>query len=164
MRIPFTPPSEYEFKVLFSSTPLHKGSGLDDISIFQPKRLHRSVGNRRGAGIFSFIAKRVLPFIFKAAKPAAKQFVSSVVKDTIKVKGKKPLKQSLKKHGIKALKDTGLNLLSGSGKIMKKRRKRRRKYKGRITSKYLTINERKKKNGNNRKTRRRYENDIFSTI
>ena len=156
MRISFIPPSEYEFKVLFSSSPLHKGSGLDDISIFQPKRLHRSVGNRRGAGIFSFIAKRVLPFIFKAAKPAAKQFVSSVVKDTIK--GKKPLKQSLKKHGIKALKDTGLNLLSGSGKIMKKRRKRR------ITSKYLPINKMKKKNSNNRKTRQRYKNDIFSTI
>ena len=153
MRISFIPPSEYEFKVLFSSSPLHKGSGLDDISIFQPKRLHHSVGNRRGAGIFSFIAKRVLPFIFKAAKPAAKQFVSSVVKDTIK--GKKPLKQSLKKHGIKALKDTGLNLLSGSGKIMKKRR---------ITSKYLPINKMKKKNSNNRKTRRRYKNDIFSTI
>ena len=153
MRISFIPPSEYEFKVLFSSTPLHKGSGLDDISIFQPKRLHHSVGNRRGAGIFSFIAKRVLPFIFKAAKPAAKQFVSSVVKDTIK--GKKPLKESLKKHGIKALKDTGLNLLSGSGKIMKKRR---------ITSKYLPINKMKKKNSNNRKTRRRYKNDIFSTI
>ena len=163
MRISCNPPSEYEFKVLFSSSPLHKGSGLDDISIFQPKRLHRSVGNRKDGGIFSFIAKRVLPFIFKAAKPAAKQFVSSVVKDTIK--GKKPLKQSLKKHGIKALKDTGLNLLSGSGKIIKKRRKRRGKYKGRITSKYLTINKRKKKkNSNNRKTRRRYKNDIFSTI
>ena len=153
MRISFILPSEHEFKVLFSSTPLHKGSGLDDISIFQSKRLHHSVGNRRGAGIFSFIGKRVLPFIFKAAKPAAKQFVSSVVKDTIK--GKKPLKESLKKHGIKALKDTGLNLLSGSGKIMKKRR---------ITSKYLPINKIKKKNGNNRKTRRRYKNNIFSTI
>ena len=152
MSISFIPPSEHEFKVLFSSTPLHKGSGLDDISIFQPKRLHHSVGNRRGGGIFSFIAKRVLPFIFKAAKPAAKQFVSSVVKDTIK--GKKPLKESLKKHDIKALKDTGLNL-SGLGKIMKKRR---------ITSKYLPINKIKKKNGNNRKTRRRYKNDIFSTI
>ena len=163
MRISFIPPSEYEFKVLFSPSPLHKGSGLDNISTFQPKRLHRSVGNRRGGGIFSFIAKRVLPFISKAAKPAAKQFVSSVVKDTIN--GKKPLKQYLKKHGIKALKDTGLNLLSGSGKIMKKRKKRRGKYKGRITTKYLTINKRKKKkNSNNRKTRRRYKNDIFSTI
>ena len=121
MRISFIPPSEYEFKILFSTSPLHKESGLDDISIFQPKRLHHSVGNRRGGGIFSFIAKRVLPFIFKAAKPAAKQFVSSVVKDTIK--GKRPIKQSLKKHGIKALKDTGLKLLSGSGKIIKKRGK-----------------------------------------
>ena len=163
MRISFISPSEYEFKVLFSTSPLHKGSGLDDISIFQPKRLHHSVGNRRGGGIFSFIAKRVLPFIFKAVKPAAKQFVSSVVKETIK--GKRPIKQSLKKHGIKALKDTGLKLLSGSGKIIKKERKRRRKYKGRIISKYLTINKKKKKKKSNiKKTRRRYKNDIFSTI
>ena len=124
MRISFIPPSEYEFKILFSSSPLHKGSGLDDISIFQPKRLHRSVGNRRGGGIFPFTAKRVLPFIFKAAKPAAKQFVSSVVKDTIK--GKRPIKQSLKKHGIKALKDTGLNLSSGSGKIIKNKEEKER--------------------------------------
>ena len=102
MRISFIPPSDYELKVLFSSSPLHKGSGLDDISIFQPKRLHRSVGNRRGGGIFSFIAKRVLPFIFKAAKPAAKQFVSSVVKDTIK--GKKTYKTIIKKKRYKSSK------------------------------------------------------------
>ena len=102
MRISFIPPSEYEFKVLFSSTPLHKGSGLDDINIFQPKRIHHSVGNRRGGGIFSFIAKRVLPFIFKAAKPAAKQFVSSVVKDTIN--GKKPLITIIKKTWYKSSK------------------------------------------------------------
>ena len=98
MRISFIPPSEYEFKVLFSSTPLHKESGLDDINIFQPKRIHHSVGNRRGGGIFSFIAKRVLPFIFKAAKPVAKKFVSSVVKDTIT--GKKTFKTTIKKNMV----------------------------------------------------------------
>ena len=72
MRISFIPPSEYEFKVLFSYSPLHKGSGLDDIDIFQPKRFYHTPGNRRGGGIFSFI--------FRAAKPSAKEFVSSVVK------------------------------------------------------------------------------------
>ena len=128
MRISFIPPSEYEFKVLFSSAPLHKGSGLDDINIFQPKRFYHTPWNRRGGGIFSFIAKRVLPFIFRVAKPSAKEFVSSVVKDTIK--GKRPIKQSIKKHGIKALKDTGLKLLSGSGKITKRRKKRRKLLRG----------------------------------
>ena len=34
-----------------------------------------------------------------------------------------PIKQSIKKHGIKALKDTELKLLSGSGKIKKKEEK-----------------------------------------
>ena len=162
MRISFIHPSEYEFKVLFSAAPLHKGSGLDDINIFQPKRFYHTPGNRRGGGIFSFIAKRVLPFIFRAAKPSAKEFVSSVVKDTIK--GKRPIKQFIKKHGIKALKVTGLKLLSGSGKITKQRKKRR-KYKGRILSKYLRKNnKRKKKNVKTTKSRRRYKSDIFSVI
>ena len=159
MRISFIPPSEYEFKVLFSSSPLHKGSGLDDINIFQPERSYHTPGNRRGGGIFSFAAKIVLPFIFRAAKPSAKEFFSSVVEDTIK--GKRPIKQSIKKHGIKALKDTGLKLLSGSGKITKM--KKRRKHEGRIVSKYLR---KKKMNKNTKKTksRRRYKNDIFSSI
>ena len=119
MRISFIPPSEYEFKSLFSSSPLHKGSGLDDINIVQPKRFYHTPGDRRGGGIFSFIAKRVLPFIFRAAKPSAKKSVSSVVRDTIK--GKRPIKLSIKNHGIKVLKDTGSKLLSGSGKITKRR-------------------------------------------
>ena len=45
---------------------------------------------------------------------------------------------------IKAPKDTGLELLTGSGKITKKK-KNRRKYKGRIVSKYLRKNKKKKK-------------------
>ena len=110
MRISFIPPSEHDFKVLFLSTPLHKGGGLDDINVFQPRRSMHACRNRRGAGIFSFMAKRVLPFIFKAAKPSAKTFISSVVKDAIK--SKRPIKESLKKHRIKALKDSGLKLLS----------------------------------------------------
>ena len=125
MRISFIPPSEHDFKVLFSSTPLHKGGGLDNISVFQPRRSTHARGNRRGGGIFSFIAKRVLPFIFKAAKPSAKTFVSSVVKDAIK--GKRPIKQSLKKHGIKALKDTGLKLLSGSKSKIREEERRKEK-------------------------------------
>ena len=132
MRISFIPPSEHEFKILFSSTPLQKGGGLDDINIFQPKTFSRLSGSRRGGGIFSFIARKVLPFIFKAAKPAAKTFVSSVVKDTIK--SKKPLKELVKKHGVRALKETGLNMLSGAGKG---RNKRKSKPKGRSYLKYV---------------------------
>ena len=118
MRIAFTPPSEHEFKQLFISAPMRKGGGLEDISIFQP----RGISYLRGSGIFSLIsgvAKRIFPFLIKAAKPAAKEFSSAIVKDIIK--GKKPLRKSLKQNGIKALKKTGLRLIRGSGKIKKKR-------------------------------------------
>ena len=127
MRIAFTPPTEGEFKQLFLSEPLRKGGGLQDISIFAPKGL----AHRRGSGVLSFIsgvAKRILPFLIKAAKPAAKEFGSSLVKDVIR--GKKPLRKVLKKNGLKALKKTGLRLINGAGKnIKKKKRKRCDKYK-----------------------------------
>ena len=79
---------------------------------------------RRGGRIFSFSTKRVLPFIFKAVKPSAKTFVSSVIKDAIK--GKRPIKHSIKKNGIKALRDTELKLLSRCGKIRKKKKKKKK--------------------------------------
>ena len=90
--------------------------GFDHISIYQPKSFSQYSRNRRGGGIFSFIARRVLPFVFKAAKPAAKIFISSVVKDTITRK-KKTFKESVKKHGLKAL-----NILNGAGKTRKKKK------------------------------------------
>ena len=122
MRITFTPPTESEFRQLFLSTPLKKGGGLEDINIFQPK----GIPYRRGSGIFSIlsgVAKKVLPFLMKAAKPAAQEFGSSVVRDVLK---KKPLRKYLKKNGIKALKKTGMRLIKGSGKIKKHKKKMRR--------------------------------------
>ena len=164
MRISFIPPSEEEFKILFFSTPLHKGAGFDDISIYQPKSFSHHSRNRRGGGIFSFIARSVLPFVFKAAKPAAKTFLSSVVKDTIT--RKKTFKESVKKHGLKALKDTGLNILNGADKT---RKKKKSNTKGTTYIKYF--NKKKKKNEKSKKKKkkkihktRRYRNDIFSLL
>ena len=123
MRVTFTPPTESEFKQLFLSTPLRKGGGLEDISVFTPK----GIPYRRGSGVLSFIsgvAKRILPFLMRAAKPAAKEFGSSVIKDVIR--GKQPIRKTLKKNGIKAIKKTGLKLIRGSGKIIKKTKQTRR--------------------------------------
>ena len=126
MRIAFTPPSESEFKQVFlSPSILKKGAGLEDISVFTPK----GIPYRRGSGILSFIsgvAKRILPFIIKAAKPAAKEFGSSVVKDVIR--GKQPIRKSLKKNGIKAIKKTGIRLIKGSGRNIKKSKSKKRRY------------------------------------
>ena len=142
MRIAFTPPTENEFKQLFLSSPLRKGGGLDDISVFQPKGL----AYRRGSGILSFIsgvAKRVLPFIIKAVKPTAKEFGSAVIKDVIA--GDKPIRNSLKRNGVKALKQTGLRLIRGSG----------------------GVNKRLEGSGGKKKTKKRnsrYKRDIFDMI
>ena len=118
MRILFTPPSENEFKQLFLSSPLRKGGGLEDTAIFQPK----GIPYRCGSGVLSFIsgvAKKILPFIWKTAKPAAKEFGSNVDRDVL---NKKALRRSLKKNGLKAVRKTGVRLIRGSGKVQKKRR------------------------------------------
>ena len=123
MRVVFTPPSENDFKQLFLSLPLRKGGGLNDISLFQPSA-PISLRYRKGSGILSIIsnvAKRVLPFLIKAGKPAAKEFGSAVIKDIIE--GKRPTRSSLKKHGVNALKQTGLRLIKGSGRLSKKKKK-----------------------------------------
>ena len=146
MRVVFLPPTEEDFTNLFSSLPLRKGGGFDDINIFQPYT-PTSLSHRKGGGIFSFIsriARKVLPFLFKAAKPAVKEFGSSVLHDV--VRGDVPIKRSLKKHGINALKETGVRLLRGSGRVRKlrrvlkkntglRRRGKKKKKKKRITSK-----------------------------
>ena len=44
MRITFIPPSENEFKLLFTSSPLHKGGGLDAINIFQTQQTFQCKG------------------------------------------------------------------------------------------------------------------------
>ena len=123
MRVVFIPPTENDFKQLFLSLPLRKGGGLDDISLFQPST-SAPLRYRKGSGIFSFIskvAKRVLPFLIKASNPAAKEFGSAVIKDIME--GKTPTRKSLKMHGVKALKQMGLRLIKGSGRLSKKKRK-----------------------------------------
>ena len=132
MRVAFIPPSENEFKHLFLSIPLRKGGGIEDINIFQS-----SVGYRKGSGILSFIsgiAKKVLSFLVRAAKPTVKEFGSSIVTDMME--GNTPLWKLLKNNGIKALKQTGMRLIRGTGRVnMKKMKKmkcnknQRRKYK-----------------------------------
>ena len=122
MRIVFIPPSENDFKHLFLSNPLRKGGGLEDINIFQP-----SLGYRKGSGILSFIsgvAKKVLPFLVKAAKPSVKEFGSAMVKDVIETRT--PLQKSLKNNGINALKQTGMRLIRGTGRVDVKKKKKTR--------------------------------------
>ena len=106
MRILFAPPSENEFKKLFSINRKVNGGGLNDITVFNP-----SV--RRGGGIFSTIARRVLPFLFNTVKPVVKEFGKNVASDILL--NNKPWKETLKKRGVTALKETGRRVFSGSG-------------------------------------------------
>ena len=141
MRVVFTPPSEGEFKQLFSVEPLRKGAGLEDITIYQPP-----LGIRRGGGILSLIsgvAKRIFPFLIRSAKPAVRDFGSAVAADIIA--NKRPFKRSVKKHGLTALKKAGLHLLKGSGRVTKKKKKKKKKTVKRRTKRRPTLDRYKKR-------------------
>ena len=119
MRVLFIPPSEGDFKKLLDGN-IRQGGGVSDISVFSPTV-------RRGGGIFSTIARRVLPFLFRNIAPAATEFGKKVVSDVIT--RKRPLKHSVKKRGIQALKRVGKNILSGSGRVIKKKNKKKKRSK-----------------------------------
>ena len=135
MRISFFPPTPDQFKSLFQHTGSYRnnnnnirgkitGAGLSDISIFTPS--YRG-GRRRGGGIFSNIAKTILPFLFKSLKPAVQHFGKNVYRDVIV--NKKNIRQSLKNRGKESLKHAGKRLISsvakGGGGVKKKKEEKR---------------------------------------
>ena len=143
MRVLYIEPSVNDYLTLFKSTPLKNGGALSDISIF-------TAPHRRGGGVLGTLfslGKRIFPFLFRSAAPAAMQFGQSVLTD---ISNKRNIRNSLKNHGITALKQTGANLLrnmKGSGKC------RSRTSKGKI----VKIN-RKKTRG------KTYKGDVFDLI
>ena len=137
---------------------LHGGS-LKDINIFRIDRkpLH-------GSGIIDTLTK-IGRFIFPAVKkyiaPAALDFTKDVYND---MRDGRKIRESLKKQGVKSLKRLGSRILHGRGKKRKLKSKKLTKIKkshkqGCGTSVTRKMNKKKKQN---RKTRKRKYNDIFS--
>ena len=115
MRVVFFPPSPEEFKVLLESSGTRNGGGLEDISVFTPSL--GGIIRRRGGGIFSTVAKNVIPFLFKTIKPVVQEFGQNVARDVLVEK--KNIKSSLKKRGLQSLAKTGKKILksiAGGGK------------------------------------------------
>ena len=134
MRVIFIPPNENEFRKLFMSVPLRKGGGYEDISVFHP-----SPAYARGGGLFSTltgIAKKALPFLIKNVAPSVKEFGKDVLHDM--VKGETGFKSSLKKRGIKALKNTGERILKGGVNRSKRNVKQKRLKKSSMKKKRRT--------------------------
>ena len=126
-RVAFIEPTLNEYQLLFGGPTIKRnyatGGALKDIDIFiaPPRRA------LQGGGIFSSLAglvKRVLPFITKAVAPSAIELGQNVLSDL--QQGKSNLRDSLKRRGIQALKSTGRRLVTGSGRIKKRNKKRKK--------------------------------------
>lgn len=133
MRVVFEPPTEDEFIELFL---LKKGGSLQDIRVYTPQ-LHP-----RGGGLFSVLGgllRKAAPFLLKTFAPAAVEFGKGVLDDV--GSRREPLKQSVKRRGVDALRNVGKKLVGGGTKRLtcaKKRGGRKRRkggvYKGDVFS------------------------------
>ena len=137
---------------------LHGGS-LKDINIFRidKKQLH-------GSGIIDTLTKIgrfIFPAIKKYVAPATMEFTKDVFND---VKEGKKFKESLKKQGVKNLKRLGSRILRGQGKNKKSKSKKSSKQKLKRSLKHGCGSSIKRKmfKKNNKKTKKRKYNDIFS--
>ena len=119
LRVVFFPPSEVEFEKLLGRDSFKNGGGLSDISIFQPRK--------RGGGILSSlsgIARKVFPFLMKSLKQPVKEFGASALGDVISKK--RNFKESVKRHGLKAIKRSGKNMVKYSDGRVRKNNKTRK--------------------------------------
>ena len=128
MRIVFEPPTEEEFIELFFFPK--EGGSLKDIRVYNP---YISTTHPRGGGLFSVLGgllRKAAPFLMKTFTPAAVEFGKGVLDDI--GSGREPLKQSIKKRGLDALRGVGKKLVGGGGK--RRRRRRKSVYKGDVFS------------------------------
>ena len=122
MRVEYIVPSERDFDNFFVyHNNKIKGSGLEDIAIFTPNRLHS-----RGGGLFSLVGRVLrgtIPFLKNLIFPEIPNFVNNVVGDM--QRGDIPVKNSLRRHGINSLKNVGTRLVKGGRKQKKKNNTRK---------------------------------------
>ena len=122
VRVSYISPSTEQFALIFSiGGTVSRGGGVGDIRNF-----HSDVHYQKGSGIFSFlgnIARKSIPFLTNYIFPEVGNLVKNVVND---VSMGVPVKTAVKRHGVKALKNTGRRVI-GSGKQKKKKIKKRRR-------------------------------------
>jgi len=118
-------------RVYFSGVRRQKGAGL--------------------GGVFGAIARRLLPFAKQFILPHAKTALQGLASDL--TDPNTSFKQSLKKHGVAALKDIGRDVLNqtgrGRGRVSKS--SRRARYRGRKIQKKKVNNKSKRKPGATKK-------------
>ncbi len=84
----------------------------------------KGTATQKGQGFIGDLIKFAIPVLTKAA-PHVLKGVSRVIKDVRK--RRKPLKKSVKEHGLQALKEAAKTILEGRGKSPAKRKPRKRK-------------------------------------
>jgi len=127
----------------------------DFFRFYHPNQIGGSVGTepfyqsslrrQRGAGIggfFGAIGRRLLPFLQKHVLPSAMSAVRNVADDLLDGRN---LKESIKEHGIDAIKGVGKSVLNQSGSgFQRKRRKRTKTLRKSTKRSRLTIQRRRR--------------------
>lgn len=119
---------ESDFFRLYNPQRQQYGGAIGaDGSVFFKAYGSRQRGHGIG-GIFGAIARRLLPFLGKHVAPHAKSALANIASDVLG--NNRNLKESLKEHGMTALKGVGNSIFGQSGSGIRRRRTTRQKGSG----------------------------------
>jgi len=99
--------------------PVQHGSGMDGLRFYKTN-VYRMRGNGLG-GFFAKIARKLIPFATKHLLPHAMTMGRNVLSDVVEGGN---VRDSLRSHGIQALKEVGRSVVSQSGSGMRGRKRK----------------------------------------
>jgi len=120
MRVPAPILDEKEFLRLVKENPvlLTSGNGIHDINIFRKKK-RITQGDGFLGNVLTKYGPKIFPFLKKYIFPAAKQMGGDMLSDI--GSGRSTLKKSLKKRGLQSLGNITRKVLSGEGRVRRRR-------------------------------------------
>lgn len=120
MRVPAPILDEKEFLRLVKENPvlLTSGNGIHDINIFRKKK-RITQGDGFLGNVLTKYGPKIFPFLKKYIFPAAKQMGGDMLSDMRS--GRSTLKKSLKKRGLQSLGNITRKVLSGEGRVRRRR-------------------------------------------
>jgi len=112
MRVSYIPPDTSQFDVLFQlNNDSVRGAGIKDIITYSPQSHYQKGGSL--LGVLSRVFQRTIPFFKNLIIPEIGNFTKNVADE---YSTGVPLRHSLKRQGIKSVKNIGRKIILERGK------------------------------------------------
>ena len=155
MRVPYIPPSENSYDLVFNEKIYDhtRGGGVNDIHVYKPV----------GGGLFGIlgrIVQRAIPFLKSIVLPEVGSFTNNVLND---VSRNAPVRESLRKNFKTSVKNLGKRVVGGARTKVRKSTRKKNKNKN-IKKKTKTKKSRRRSKKHTKSSHcNTSKNDIFNS-